>query len=438
MNGKNSLLRIERRKHGWSQQQLADFAEVSLSTVERAERGEPIRVDSIQRLCASLEKDPEHLGLLSEEQDSSVPYTHQNMALTQDAGNDDMKRRQALKILGGVTSAALAASSQELLTPAPWERLSMALARPCSLDEATLRALEAITEGHWQLVYGGIPKYNLLSGVLGHLQSLTQLLQGSSYLTSAYQRLCAISSQQAQIVGEIYFDMRDFVKAHGCFKSSVEAAREAQNNDLYAVALARWSFLTTYNKQFQESLSLIDAANHVAIRHATPIVRSWIAAIEAEVQANLQAPSLSLKALERAEIIVDQPAEKDIYSTKFTSASLSGYKGVCYVRLCMPKEAQTVLNDALKSISKDVPGGQATVLTDLAGTYAQQGEIEQACDYASQALVIISNQNKSVNTLQRIRDLRLQLEMWKSTSHVKSLDEQIADTYMHIQHSKPL
>jgi transcriptional regulator with XRE-family HTH domain len=61
---RNTLLRTERLRHGWSQQQLADFALVSLSTIERAERGEAIRVDSIQRLCECLSKTSEELGLL--------------------------------------------------------------------------------------------------------------------------------------------------------------------------------------------------------------------------------------------------------------------------------------------------------------------------------------------------------------------------------------
>lgn len=61
---KNDVLRLERLRKGWSQQQLADFAVVSLSTVARAERGEAIRIDSIQRLSKCLSKTPEELGLL--------------------------------------------------------------------------------------------------------------------------------------------------------------------------------------------------------------------------------------------------------------------------------------------------------------------------------------------------------------------------------------
>jgi transcriptional regulator with XRE-family HTH domain len=61
---RNILLRTERLRHGWTQQQLADFAGISLSTVERAEKGESIRVDCIQRICECLSKTSEELGLL--------------------------------------------------------------------------------------------------------------------------------------------------------------------------------------------------------------------------------------------------------------------------------------------------------------------------------------------------------------------------------------
>jgi transcriptional regulator with XRE-family HTH domain len=60
----NTLLRTERLRRGWTQRHLADFAGISLSTVERAEKGEAIRVDCIQRLCECLSKSSEELGLL--------------------------------------------------------------------------------------------------------------------------------------------------------------------------------------------------------------------------------------------------------------------------------------------------------------------------------------------------------------------------------------
>jgi len=55
----NNSLREARLKKGWSQQQLADFSGLSLSTIQRAESGKPIRIDSIQRLCECLQQTPE-------------------------------------------------------------------------------------------------------------------------------------------------------------------------------------------------------------------------------------------------------------------------------------------------------------------------------------------------------------------------------------------
>jgi transcriptional regulator with XRE-family HTH domain len=49
-----------------TQQQLADFASVSVSTIERAERGEPISIDSIQRICEYFGKGAGELGLTKE------------------------------------------------------------------------------------------------------------------------------------------------------------------------------------------------------------------------------------------------------------------------------------------------------------------------------------------------------------------------------------
>jgi hypothetical protein len=67
----------------------------------------------------------------------------------------------------------------------------------------------------------------------------------------------------------------------------------------------------------------------------------------------------------------------------------------------------------------------AIVLVDLARTYAQQGEIEEAYERTNEVLLIMI-QLKSARVFQRMLDLRRALEPWKHTSYVKNLDEQIA------------
>src|ERR1700751_4009700 len=65
-----------------TQQQLADFAAVSVSTIERAERGEPISIDSIQRICEYFGKDARELGLTKEKASGSNHHLKQQAAVS--------------------------------------------------------------------------------------------------------------------------------------------------------------------------------------------------------------------------------------------------------------------------------------------------------------------------------------------------------------------
>ncbi len=57
-------LRKERRQRNLTQRDLADLAGISLSTIQRAEQGRPIRVDCRRLLCACLGKTAQELGLV--------------------------------------------------------------------------------------------------------------------------------------------------------------------------------------------------------------------------------------------------------------------------------------------------------------------------------------------------------------------------------------
>ena len=67
--GKGTLLRAERRRRAWTQQLLADFAGISVPTVQRAERGEALRVDTVRLLSDTLGKSPQELGLVEVDED---------------------------------------------------------------------------------------------------------------------------------------------------------------------------------------------------------------------------------------------------------------------------------------------------------------------------------------------------------------------------------
>lgn len=261
-------------------------------------------------------------------------------SLPQAEGEDDMDRRDALKAMG-VAGVTLLASHFNSLDQGALERLSALMTKPSHIiDMRSVNSLGKITESHWELVYGGVPKRDLLYSVEGHLQSVAHFLRNSPS-TTIEQHLCVIASQQTQIMSEIYFDMHDYAKAETYSKLAIEMAQRADNPALYAVALARMSFLYTYSRRFKEALSFLQAARRHAEQSTEITISCWIAAMEAEVQANIfayyhdiKASGACLRALDRAERINEiGQTEKDVFWTKFGSASLAGYKGVCFKQL---------------------------------------------------------------------------------------------------------
>ena len=63
--------------------------------------------------------------------------------------------------------------------------------------------------------------------------------------------------------------------------------------------------------------------------------------------------------------------------------------------------------------------------------HAQQGNVQVACQLAIQALVI-TTQTKSVSVLERVRQVRKELEPWKDTEEVKDLERHLETTSVQI------
>ncbi len=402
-----------------TQKQLADFAGVSASTIERAERGEPIRVDCIQRICEALDKKPKELGLLSTESEEKQNSTE----ASQDRVNTQkVSRREAMKI-GAVVGTTLLTTPQELLNPEPWERFARALKKPRSIDQATLEHLEILAKDSWQLIpdVTGIISRDLLKDVIERFQYVTELLEGS-LPTPIHRQLCSIGGELALVAGKMFSAMQDYESAQAYYQVAIDAAQEANNHALRAVGLGRFSFIPTYNGEVQHALPFVLEARHLAAHNATPTTRAWLAAVEAEIRANKGEQDACFKALELAELVTSstQP-EDDPYMTTFTPSLLAGYKGVCYLRLHQPQAAQAALQEALLHANTS---SRCYVLTDLAAAFAEQKEIEEACKRAGQALAITTSATP-MDVLQRIGSFRGQLEPWQDVQAVKDLDKHI-------------
>ncbi|MBO0793837.1 MAG: helix-turn-helix transcriptional regulator [Ktedonobacteraceae bacterium] len=429
MNGSNiHPLKKLRRELNISQEDLAVGAQVSLPTIKRAERGEPLRDDVISLICEYISKEARHqysseeLGLQKRRRDrasldsDNTEHEENETAVWRDADHD--------------TPQIHLIEDDDVL-----DRLMRAVKKPAGLDQSAIALLEAKTRDHWQL-YANFDtsvqyKYDMLDSVIGHLRTITHLMEHPQP-TYTHNHLSFLASETTQLTGEIFFDLKANDTAERYYNASIEMAREAQDPISLAVTLGRKSFIPTYNNDAVKALPLLQEAYSKLTDDSSDIIRAWLSAREAEVHAHMGNADACFEALERAELHLARARPEMAPSYAFASATdihftrsmLLGFKGACYTRLNLPSYAQAALEEDLAIMNPARTNHRAIVLVDLAKSFVQQGQIEEACKCAEEVLSLMV-QLQSARVFQRLLGLRHQLEPFRDVECVKRLDRQL-------------
>ncbi|HEU5382853.1 MAG TPA: BTAD domain-containing putative transcriptional regulator [Ktedonobacteraceae bacterium] len=368
---------------------------------------------------------------------SPIPPPAIMRELVREPGGPDMDiaRRRMLQQALGVTSAALATPVNALCHPEIVERLSRALAKPSTIDEPTLRYLAYRTESYWQdRNSAALASSDLLSYVVEHLQKVLVLLEGP-LLPAIRTRICGIIGTTAMLVGALLYDMSYYAEAREFYRAAIKAAQEEINPRLEAIVWGWMSFTWTYEKKPRHALPCIQKARHLAAGSSNRMICAWLAAVEAEIQANLGDLDACLSAFRDTEALEEHPSSlEDSYWIHFDRSLLAGYKGICFRRFYRKEDATThsFLQDAQNSLIEALDRLNPALIrrspqyhVDIAATYIPQGDIELACNHALQATTIVA-QIKAQTVLQRLLTLRKDLEPWKDTQWVKNVDSHMA------------
>ena len=336
--------------------------------------------------------------------------------------NLDNLRRKILHQLLNSTNIMIVVPREELLNIDAWEKLALALKDPSRTDGATLTHLEQLTNTYWELYRSATAKRDLLSSVSGHLVTLTQLLHTSQPLASQ-SRLCCVTSNTCQIIGEIYFDMNNVATAEAYYNLAIKTAHEVGNDPLEALALGKIGVLSVYRGAYSESLPILQRAYALADNTTTGKSKSWLKWKEAEALSGLQKKDDCIAAVHQAEEVSDQDGSSSTGEDRHCTGPLIGYKGICYVHLHLPNEAQPLLLSALQQLPSDqARRRKAQILTNLASTYVWQQEIEEACKVASQALLCAAL-TKSSWAVSNLRNFQKEIGPWKDVYCVKKFNK---------------
>lgn len=405
----NRLLRLERLRKGWSQQQLADFAVISLSTVERAEQGKSIRIDSIQRLCTCLDKTPEQLGLIwiasEPKQDEN-----QNISIDQEREDDEaVKRRSFLQTLAGI---GLAAS----ITPT---RLP--------LSEELLPILESDMAARWELYYtaGPVRAAAGLDTWMKTLASWAQTSEGTPWL-SRFQVLLTIGYQLQSCVAR---DLMKYRQAHIAYQAAFNIAQELDNSKLIAAALAREGVTLTQQEKPEDAILHLRGALNILDDPGFPVLTGHILQALSEAYAKIGQSYESWASIDQAEKTLTGREQIQEHSLirGVTPASIAAQKGVNAVLLQDYHQAIKLIDDGLKTYNPSLIRARARLFAQKAEAFYRLNELD-GCVVAAQEALGLAASAGAAKTIGSIKNLHLALteSRWRQEKPVIQLGRILA------------
>jgi transcriptional regulator with XRE-family HTH domain/tetratricopeptide (TPR) repeat protein len=328
-------------------------------------------------------------------------------------------RRQLLRTGSTVAGVMLSGRLFEMLGTEP---LAMTRALGTStVDREELEYFEQ-TVARFMVDYERSGPVALLVPALEHFHAVRRLVE-QRQPTTYQRRLCRVGTQLASLLG--IFAYEDEPRARSWFHASQRAAQEAGDGELWAWALANESLIPGYGGNPQEALDLLHKAQRVLGRRPT-VVAAMVMARTARAEATAGHAYACEAAMAQAEKILAKTTPEAREQFSFADPQLAFYRTSCHLRLGQPGETQASGQRALR-LYEATPHymDPALVRFELASSYVQQREIEEACRVGRQALVL-PVEHRTGPVVQRGHELRRALEPYRNLPAVRDFDELLA------------
>jgi tetratricopeptide (TPR) repeat protein len=243
-------------------------------------------------------------------------------------------------------------------------------------------------------------------------------------------RVQVAAAQTAIIVGWLAFNVSRPGEALAHWILAHELASEASHNDLTAYALACRSRLHSRVHRGDQAVApatalvLLNRALVMAATSTDVALRSWLLVNRAEQHAASGDALACGRDLDGAALVIEGPGtQDDVLWAHWSPARIDTYRGNCARLLHRPAEAISVLESLLGRLDPRVIPARTLPLADLAVAYAEQGEIERACELLTESLMA-ANEAGYPEGARRVVDVRsTALAGRGGVSAVRHLDE---------------
>jgi tetratricopeptide (TPR) repeat protein len=225
-----------------------------------------------------------------------------------------------------------------------------------------------------------------LEDALAHFRSVRRLV--NDHQKTAYQmRLSRVGAKLGAVVGELLFGEGLFDLARDWFQAAQHAALAAHDRCLADHVLASQALLPTYAADPSGVLALVDPRLEQPCRPTPAIAFLW--AFKGKAHAALGERAAFERAISQAHTVLDaSPAEfigPGIFS--FLPEKLEFYEATGYVKLRDVEHATQAADRALALYAPTHKVDPALIRLDKASALAQAGEVPEACQVATRAVL---------------------------------------------------
>ena len=430
-------LKKARLKLGYTQVVLADFAQVGKATIQRAERGEPLRPDTIRQLCSYFSEryhrqvEAQELGLVfwetegsqHDKDDSLHSYPEREEEITpaqESEGESLIDRREAMKKLGNI-GITLAAAPHFLLDASLPER-DRSTPKVPNIDEETWTHFEKLIETCWHLSKG-----NVLEIVEPTLWAYLPKLAAIAKHSSKQQHIAAAITSQGYLLAAILAGHRDDLQERQSHcEQALSYGNMARDRNLQVAALRQLALTFDYKDRprkalqtYEQSLPFLD--------EVSPLLRARMYAGLAGSYAQFEQEQEALRSMGLAyESFPEQPeADPTFLYADCGSFTLILWEGLMHLDLKRPKEAEQVFArvDGLQPKLKVPERVRIEFLNYQAETFITMRDMDRSLAYLEETVKASLALGSERRYTQANEVYQKMCVVWPYESRVKTLRE---------------
>jgi hypothetical protein len=372
----------------------------------------------VRRHCfeAAFARDEPEFGVwagLNEDErrslDRCVRHVVAKLRVPSDSGYPSVLRRQLLGLFGTV-----------FLDPDELARLLSG----SPLDKKAIENLERTASGLY-VVCPTRPKRELLTVTQAQFRLLIGLL-GNSPGTAHQNALLSLSGRLAVLMGALSTHLEGTDNGGAWYQLAARFGQEAGDGSVLADALAcQANQVSAFIGDIRKVQYLTEGIEAVAGRnpnvfHLAPhlaLRQAWIHAARGETKA-------SFDALDRAERTFTQASRNSWQLGYVDKGWLAANRGRCLLLLGRPEAAEPLFREALALRGPEQIVARSFLSFYLATALADQGQLEEACRVASDALAI-PGKYQVASITSRAKKFRARLQPWSTHPAVRDLDDQL-------------